>query len=166
MTAARKLRDYRAELPRIAAHEGVWEGVYRYYDAEGNKVDEHRSRLVCRFPGRGPYPYRQTNYYSWPDGRTEVRDFPALIENGRLIWQGALIRGWAAEVSLDELGRTIMLYWVRQDDPSIYLYEMIQVSDCGRYRSRVWQWFRAGRLFRRTLIDETKVSSDWSAYPI
>ena len=42
--------------------------------------------------------------------------------------------------------------------PDIYLYEMIQLSDCGHYRSRVWQWFQEGRLVKRTLIDEQFVS--------
>ncbi len=42
---------------------------------------------------------------------------------------------------------------------------MIQLSDCGRYRARVWQWFKDGRLDRRTLIDEEKVSDDWAAWP-
>ena len=166
MTALRKAHDSRRLVPHIAAHEGIWDGVYRYYDAQGNKVDEHRSRLICRFPDRGPYPYHQTNIYEWPDGRTETRQFLARIEDGRLLWQGELIRGWAAEVSEDEHGRTTLLYWIRNDEPAVYLYEMIQVSDCGRYRSRVWQWFRDGRLLRRTLIDEEKVSSDWSAYPV
>lgn len=156
MSTARKLRDARAEVPLIARHEGVWEGVYRYYDPEGNKVDEHRSRLECRFPDSGPYPYHQTNHYTWADGRTETREFPATIENGKLVWHG-LIDGWCAEVPLDGFGRTLMLYWTRKDEPDVYLYEMIQLSDCGRYRSRVWQWFRDGRLTGRTLIDEEKV---------
>ena len=141
-------------------------GVYRYYDAHGEKTDEHRSRLVCRVPTAGPYPYHQTNYYTWTDGRQEVRDFPAKLVDGRLRWDNELIKGWAADVYLDDFGRTTMLYWVREDQPDIYLYEMIHISDCGQYRSRVWQWFRDGRLVGRTLIDEHKVSDDWSRYSI
>jgi hypothetical protein len=56
-----------------------------------------------------------------------------------------------------------MLYWTRNDEPDGYVYEMIQLSDCGRYRARVWQWFRDGRLSRRTLIDEHKVSDNPNA---
>lgn len=166
MNSVRRIRDRRAELPHFARHEGVWDGIYRYYDAGGQPIDEHRSRLVCRFPRGGPYPYHQTNHYRWADGRIEVRDFPALIRDGRLIWQGDLIRGWAAEVPLDEFGRTSMLYWVRRSEPGIYVYEMIHLSDCGRYRSRVWQWFRDGRLVKRTLIDEQKLTDDWTEYPV
>ena len=70
-------------MPILARNEGVWDGWYRYYDAEGNKIDEHRSRLVCRFFSAGPYPYHQTNHYTWSDGRTEVRDFPATYREKR-----------------------------------------------------------------------------------
>ncbi|MCE7902381.1 MAG: DUF3598 domain-containing protein [Gammaproteobacteria bacterium PRO9] len=156
--------DPRAQLATIARHEGVWDGIYRHYDADGLQVDEHRSRLFCRFPQNEPHKYHQTNHYTWPDGHTEVRDFPALIRDGRLIWQGNLIRGWAADVSLDDFGRTTMLYWTRNNEPGVYVYEMIQISDCGKYRSRTWQWFKDGRLVRRTLIDEHKVSDDWSHF--
>jgi hypothetical protein len=145
-------------IATLARHEGTWDGIYRYYDAAGRQVDEHRSRLICRFPADQPGSYRQTNRYTWADGRTEVREFPALIRDGRLIWQGDLIRGWAADVALDEFARTSMLYWTRNNEPGVYVYEMIQLSDCGRYRARVWQWFRNGRLDQRTLIDEQKVS--------
>lgn len=148
-------------MPLLARHEGVWEGHYRYFDAEGNKVDEHKSKLLCRFPDSGPHPYHQTNYYTWADGRTETRDFPANFRNGRLEWDNDLIKGWAADVPLDENSRTTMLYWVRKDDPDMYLYEMIHLSDCGNFRSRVWQWIKEGKTLQRTLIDETRTSTDW-----
>jgi hypothetical protein len=149
-------------LPLLARHEGVWDGWYRHYDPNGNKVDEHRSRLVCRFPETvdGP-PYHQTNHYSWSDGRTEVRDFPAGFGDGRLLFDNELIKGWAAEVKIDDFNRSVMLYWKRKGDDDLYLYEMIQLSDCGRYRHRVWHWYRAGRLVSRTLIDEERVSHSW-----
>jgi len=34
---------------------------------------------------------------------------------------------------------------------------MIHNSDCGKFRSRVWQWIRDGKTQMRTLIDEQKV---------
>lgn len=150
-------------MPLLARHEGVWEGHYRYYDVQGNKIDEHRSRLLCRFPESG-HPYHQTNYYAWADGKTDTRDFPAEIRDGRLWWDNDFINGWAADVSLDAFSRTTMLNWVRTGEPDLYLYEMIQLSDDGQSRARVWQWFKADRLFQRTLVDEKRVSDDWRAY--
>lgn len=158
------MTDVRRAMPVLARHEGIWEGWYRYFDAQGNKVDEHRSRLICRFPKDGPFPYHQTNHYTWADGRTETRDFPATFRDGRIWWDNELITGWAAEVPVDEHRRSVMLYWVRKGQPGVYLYEMIQISDCGRYRERVWQWIEGGRCMMRTLIDEEKVSDDWTGH--
>ena len=151
----------REDMPLLARHEGVWDGTYLYYDAAGNKVDEHRSRLFCRFPDDGPYPYHQTNHYTWADGRTEVREFPADYHDKRVWWDNELIVGWAAEVGLDEKKRTVMLYWQRQGDPNLYLYEMIQIADDGQTRCRTWHWIRNGQLETRTAIEERRVTTDW-----
>lgn len=151
----------RERMPLLARHEGVWDGYYRYFDNSGNKVDEHKSRIVCRMIGTDDY--HQTNYYFWADGKKDIRDFPAVVEADRLMFYTE-ITGWAAEVPLDENSRTIMLHWTRNNEPGLYLYEMIQISDCGRYRARVWQWFREGQLFMRTLVDEQRISEDWQAY--
>lgn len=148
-------------LPQLSKHEGVWDGWYRHYDPNGKLIDEHQSRLVCRFPDDGPLPYHQTNFYSWADGKREARDFPAEVRDGRMWFDNELITGWAAEVGLDEFNRTVMLYWKRKGDDDLYLYEMIQLSDDGQARHRVWHWYRAGRIVSRTLIDEARVSYQW-----
>lgn len=152
----------RDEMPLLARHEGVWDGVYTYYNAAGEKVDEHKSRLFCRFTD-GEHPYHQTNHYMWDDGRTEVRDFPAIYADKRVWWDNDLIKGWAAEVDLDDKKRTVMLYWQRQSDPELYLYEMIQISDDGQSRCRTWHWIRSGQLETRTAIQEKLVTRDWRA---
>jgi hypothetical protein len=151
------------DMPLLARHEGVWEGRYRYYDASGRLVDEHASRLLCRFPDSGPWPYHQTNIYTWADGRREVRDFPATYADRRIWWDNDLIRGWAAELDLDDRRRTVVLYWQRTGDPDLYLYEMIQLSDDGVQRCRTWHWIRSGALEQRTAIEERLVSRDWRA---
>jgi hypothetical protein len=151
----------RNKLPLLARNEGVWEGHYRYYDPQGVKIDEHRSRLLCRIIE--DRDYRQTNIYRWADGRRENREFPATIDGSRLIFTNE-ITGWAQDVALDEHGRTMMLHWTRNDERDLYLYEMIQLSDDGLARARVWHWFKSDRLFQRTLIDERRLSTDWAAY--
>ncbi len=157
------MNDFRKAMPLLARHEGVWDGTYTYFNAANEKVDEHASRLVCRIPQSGPVPYHQTNHYLWPDGKYECRDFPASFRDGRVWWDNELIQGWAAEVPLDDQQRTIMLYWQRTGDPSLYLYEQIQISDEGQDRCRTWHWIRDGRLETRTAIQETLVTRDWQA---
>lgn len=151
----------REEMPLLARHEGVWDGTYTYYNAAGEKVDEHRSRLFCRLLDDGPHPYHQTNHYTWDDGRTDIRDFPAEYRDGRIWWNNELIVGWAAEVPLDQYNRTIMLYWQRTGDETLYLYEMIQLADDGQSRCRTWHWIRNGELETRTAIQERLVTRDW-----
>jgi hypothetical protein len=158
MTNGKRMSAIKSGMPLLAKHEGVWEGNYRYYDADGNLFDQHKSKLICRFPDDGPFPYFQSNHYTWADGRTESRDFPATYKDGRIYWDNELITGWAAEIGVDEHQRTIMLHWVRKGEPGTYLYEMINTSDDGRSRSRVWQWLENGKIKMRTLIDEVKTS--------
>ncbi len=153
----------REAMPILASNEGVWEGTYRYYDAETGKLtDEHTSRLVCRlFTKDGVDHYHQTNYYYWADGRSEVRDFPAWYENGRVWWDNDLIKGWAAHMQPDDFHRSTCLNWTRKNEPGIYLYEMIQNNDERTRRARTWQWFRDGICYQRTLIDEKFITRDW-----
>ncbi len=151
-----------AAMPLLADAEGVWEGWYRYYDAKtGALTDQHRSRLLCRVPEDGPHPYHQTNYYFWEDGRSEVRDFPAWYDAGRIWWDNDLIKGWAAAFQPDDYNRSTCLNWTRKGDDGLYLYEMIQVSADNKHRARTWQWFRDDVCFQRTLIDEVFVTKDW-----
>ena len=151
----------REDMPLLARHEGVWEGTYTYFNASNEKIDEHKSRLIYRFPEDGPHPYDQTNHYTWADGRTEKREFPAEYHGKRVWWDNDLIKGWAAEVGLDEYNRSVMLYWQRTGDPSLYLYEMIQIADSGVDRCRTWHWIRNGLLETRTAIQEKLVTRDW-----
>lgn len=152
----------RNDMPLLARHEGVWDGTYRHYDSTGKLVDEHQSRVVCRFPDEGAHAYVQTNQFRWPDGRTETRELPATWREGRLWYDTDNIMGWATELPMDDNGRTMVLYWQYRADPGLYVYEMIQLSDCGKKRSRTWQWIRDGEVEARTAIDEKLVTRDWA----
>lgn len=153
----------RKEMPLLAANEGVWEGVYRYYDAvTGELTDEHKSRLICRLPEDGqPSDYYQTNYYFWADGRSETREFPAEYHDGRIWWDNDLIKGWAAAMQPDQRNLSTCLTWERKGEENMYLYEMIQVDKAVKNRARTWQWFRDEKCFMRTLIDEHFITRDW-----
>jgi hypothetical protein len=154
-----------ASMPLLASNGGVWEGVYRHYDAAtGKLVDEHLSRLICRItPGDG-YDYFQSNHYFWADGRTDLREFPATYRDGRIWFDNELITGWAAKMHPDDFNRSQCLNWTRKGQEDVYLYEMIQNSEDFKFRSRVWQWFRDGKCFLRTLIDEHFVTADWASW--
>ena len=144
----------REEMPLLARHEGKWMGHYVWVDAQGNLVERHEARLENSFPTDGPYEYYQINTYDYDDGRHEVIHFPAKYKDKQLWFDTDRITGRAWEV--DE--HTMMLTWVRKDDPSGYFYEMIQLDATGNKRSRVWQWFENGICTKRTLINEEWVA--------
>ncbi len=143
------LRD---EMPVLARHEGDWSGTYVYVDAHGNIIDQHESHLSCRFPTDGTSGYYQINRYTWADGRKEEHRFPATYRDRKVWFDTERIKGYAWEVD----DKTIILTWIYKDDPSIYLYEMIQISTCGKHRARTWHWFKDGQLIKRTLINEER----------
>lgn len=146
--------DIRKDMPVLARHEGEWEGVYTHIDPECKIVDEHRSRLTCRFPEDGDYAYYQINRYLWDDGREEELHFPATYRDGRIWWDTERIEGSAWEI--DE--RTVMLTWTRKEMSGSYLYEMIQLSEDGNHRGRTWHWFVDDRLVKRTCIRERRLA--------
>lgn len=150
-------------MPVLAGAAGVWDGTYRHFDAGSRLVDEHAVRLLCRVADPQLEPYRavQTNLYTWADGRREVRTFEGTLRDGRMWFDNALIRGWSGDLDWDQTKRTHLVYWVRTDEADVQFYEMINLSPCGRYKNRVWQWYRNGRLDRRTLVDEVLVERDW-----
>ena len=52
------------------------------------------------------------------------------------------------------------------DGSGLTVHELVVISGDGQQRSRVAQYFRDGRVVRRTTIDETKQSLDWQAWDL
>lgn len=143
----------REDMPLLARHEGKFRGTYTFLDRDGNVIDRHTCELTHTFPASGPHDYYQTNHYRWPDGREEHLEFPATYADGKIHFDTERLRGHAWEV--DE--RTIVLTWRYKADPSVSLYEMIQLDDTGRHRTRTWHWFKDGVCFQRTIINEERI---------
>ncbi|MEY3903000.1 MAG: hypothetical protein RL189_2306 [Pseudomonadota bacterium] len=141
------------EMPLLARHAGQWEGIYTTVDAEGKIIDQHKSLLTCVFSEDPQFPYKQTNLYTWDDGRTEEHYFPATYANKKIWFESERISGAAWEADED----TILLTWKRKDIGNSKLVEMIQLSSDGLRRSRTWHWFVDDKLVKRTLIEENKV---------
>ncbi|MDX2141973.1 MAG: DUF3598 family protein [Rhodospirillaceae bacterium] len=154
----------RAQLPVLARHEGVWEGTFRRYDPKGDKLAEFKARIVTRLYGdeRMPKIYHQTNTYFLPDGKTQVIESPGEFRAGRLLFENERVKGWSTDDLTDPFKRTVFLYMEYVSDPGSYVYEMINISDDGRHRTRMTQFLKGGQTTMRTCIDETKVTDDWS----
>lgn len=143
-------------MPGLARHQGTWTGVYRHVDAEGALLDQHRVTVRCEFPEVGPHVYIQHNHFIWDDGRETRAVLPGVIRDGMLWWDVETFHGYSWETR----DGILLLNLTRKDEPGANFFEMITIGSTGEFRSRTWQWFRDGKLYRRTLCDEERVSRD------
>ena len=78
-----------------------------------------------------------------------------MFDGERVRFENTRVRGWAADDPNDLNKRSVSLFFEMLDGSGVYYYESIQISDDGKRRHRVAQYFDAhGTLLRRTLIDE------------
>jgi len=157
------------EMTLLAHNEGVWADTYRWFDADGNKLDEHRCTMLVIFPDAPPYAYHQVNMYTWADGRAVTKDFRIrYVEGSRkfTIWNED-VAGWVTEPEADDQNLTTLMKWVRLGggpaDTGVY-YEMINNSACGRWRNRVWQQMQDGRVVRRCMINGERIATGWRGF--
>jgi hypothetical protein len=141
-----------AEMPVLARHEGEWVGTYTLIDAKANILDHHQAHLSCQFPQDGSHDYYQINRYTWENGKQEEYEFPGFYRDKRLWFDTERIQGqaWEADDAI------VILHFSYKTIPDFYVYEMIQISPCNRYRARTWHWFKEHQLFQRTLIQEER----------
>ena len=140
-------------MPSMLRHEGLWRGHYRHVDTNGVLLDMHAAEVECVFPTNGPYAYVQRNRFTWEDGREQTTILNGVLRDGRLWWDNEAFQGCGWESHFD----LILLNLDRKDDPGANFYEIICLGSDGRHRSRTWHWFKDGKLFKRTLCDETLV---------
>ena len=94
------------------------------------------------------------NQFTWPDGRDYRVEFGGECRGDRIYWDTEDFAGYAWETD----DGVILLNLDRKDDPGANFVEMIVMGAGGRHRARTWHWFKAGRLFQRTLCDESRVA--------
>ena len=159
-------QQVRERLPVVARNEGVWDGMFRRVDPAGRVTAEFKARIIKRFLPDEFWPeiYHQTNMYELPDGKRQVIDTKGEYRDGKIHFASERVTGWQLDDPADPFKRTVFLYMVYNSDPDQYVYEMINLSDDGKYRTRMTQFLKGGRTTRRTLIDEELVTHDWSNY--
>ncbi|OYU16433.1 MAG: hypothetical protein CFE37_00040 [Alphaproteobacteria bacterium PA4] len=149
-----------ADAPDIMAvcrpHVGLWRGRYRHFDTDGVLVDDHASEIINAFPESGPYAYVQTSRFLWDDGRAEEHVFPGVLRENRLHWSTERLNGTAFTTA--DAPHALFLRFARVDLPGIAILEMIELDEAQGIRMRSWQWRRDGVPFRRTLVDERRIS--------
>ena len=141
-------------FPAHRAHEGVWTGTYRHLDAQGNLGEMLISRVTCTFPQEAGVFYRQVTELADASGQTSIATFDGMGRGDHLFFDTDTFTGRSWETPQGQ----ILLDLTRKDEPGVRFIEIIILGDGGRNRARTWHWFKEGRLYRRTLCDESRVA--------
>ncbi len=159
-------QEFRDRFPALAKNEGVWDGMFRRVDADGRITAEFKSRIIKRYLPDETWPdmYHQTNIYNLANGERQQFDTKGWFADGKIHFSSDRVDGWQMDDPADSFQRTVFLYMVYKSNLDQYVYEMINVSDDGRYRTRMTQFLKDGQTVRRTLIDEELVSRDWTGF--
>jgi hypothetical protein len=147
----------------VSRQVGVWKGTFRRYDAEGNLTATFPSEIIARLKNeQGLARYHQTNRYFLPDGKEQVIESFGEVRDGRIWFANERVDGWSMDAAGDTARRMTMLNMTMKDGS--YVHEVISLSDDGKRRSRATQFLKDGKILRRTLIDEEKVTDDWASF--
>lgn len=141
-------------MPAMLLHEGWWEGWYRHLDKDARPIDAHRVTTHCEFPDSGDYCYIQHNWLRWEDGRTASYDFGGVLDGDRIVWKTDRFAGYGWQTHEN----TIMLRLDRRDVPDAHYLETIVLAPDTATRARIWQWFKGGKPWNRTLCDEWRIA--------
>ncbi len=155
----------RRGAPHIAKQAGVWRGTFRRVESDGRLVEEFPAEIIMRVvPGDGQLRYHQTNVYRPASKPVETLENYGEIRDGKIHFGNARLDAWKMDVPGDTTGRSAVLLMEYKDGSDMYMHQIVSLSDDGRYRSRTAQYLVKGKIVRRTLIDEEKVTDDWRAY--
>ena len=154
-----------ARMPAMTRRQGVWTGTFRRYDADGKLTAEFPSEIIARVITQdGKQVFHQTNIYRPPGAPVQTIQSFGEIRDGRVWFSNERLDGWSMDLPGDPSGRGAVIVMNYKDGSGLYVYEIVTSSEDGKYRSRATQYLKDGKIVRRTLIDEQKVSDDWRAY--
>jgi hypothetical protein len=144
-------------MPVMARMEGVWEGMFRRYDAEGVLTEAVPSRVeLALLPDGEAFDYRQVNITRKQDGSKTRIESQGKWDVDRLRFSNPRVEGWAYDLVQDPEQLTSVFLMTFKDGTT--LSEIVTLSPDGKRRMRAAQYMKDGTILRRTLIDEMKVA--------
>lgn len=150
----------RRRIPLTAKMEGIWEGTFRRVDARGEIIEILPSRITVRLlPDGEAHDYHQISLLN-PGGADERRiESYGKWDVDRLRFFNHRLEGWAKSVAADEAGQTSVFLMEFKDGSGLTVSEVVSFRPGDPdVRMRATQYMRDGKIVRRTLIDEIKVS--------
>lgn len=141
-------------MPNFVAHAGQWQGKHLHFSTTGCLLETHTVFLEHAFPASGGFAHVQTSRFSCEDGQEHELVQKSILRDDRLCWNNGTFKGciWEADHGI------ILLNMHQIEYPNICLNEMICLEPDAKRRSRTRQWFREGKLFKRTICDEIRLS--------
>ncbi len=143
------------KMPSLLQHEGRWQGNFQHFSNEGRLLETHQAVVKHQFPEEGPYAHIQDSHFIWDNGEELHLTQNSIFVDGKLWWDGDPFQGCIWETDFGN----ILINITQTSDPRLTLNEMICLEPAGNRRSRVKQWFKNGRLFKRTLCHERRISN-------
>lgn len=149
--------------PALARQQGVWKGSWRSIGADGALQETFEATVIARFIAEnGRVLFHQTNHYPSRGGAPQTIESHGEVQGDRIHFANARAQGWSRSLPDDPSGLGSVLMISFSDGTT--LHEIVTNSPDGRHRHRSAQFTRDGRILRRTLIDEEKVTGDWQTF--
>ena len=150
----------RRRMPLTAKMEGVWEGTFRRIGPKGEIIEALPSRITVQLlPDGEAYDYRQINVLNPGSDEEQRIESYGKWDVDRLRFFNGRLEGWAKAVAADEAGQTAVFLMEFKDGSGLTVSEVVSFRPGNPdTRMRATQYMRDGRIVRRTLIDETRVS--------
>jgi hypothetical protein len=147
----------------LARQQGVWKGTWRTYASDGTPLESFSVVAIARFVvENGRVIFHQTNHYLNRGDSPQTIESNGEVEGDRIRFANPRARGWSRPLTDDPSGLGSVLMISFADGSS--LYEIVTNSPDGQHRHRSAQVLRDGRIVRRTLIDEKKITDDWRSF--
>lgn len=91
-----------------------------------------------------------------PDGKVQQIDTYGKWDSAMLRFSNPRVDGWFTGLEADPTGLNSVLYLAFKDGSGLTVSEIITLSPDGKRRMRIAQYVVAGKIARRTLIDEAR----------
>ncbi|MEP3226799.1 MAG: hypothetical protein ABJO01_12555 [Parasphingorhabdus sp.] len=147
--------DLAQHMPTFIAYEGRWCGEFQHYSNDGKLLESHHGFVKHEFPQNGPFDHIQHSHFTWDDGHEQILQQQSIFSNGRLWWESGSFQGCIWET---EFGN-VLVNISQTNSPRLCLNEIISPETNGNRRSRVRQWFKNGKLYKRTLCHERRINN-------
>ena len=141
--------------------EGIWDGTFHRVDSLGKTMEQFKTRIIVRYLEDGnEYDYHQTNVlkFGQPDEK-RIDSYGKWDVNG-LRFSNFRLDGFSPAFGIDDANLSTAFTMSFKDGSGLEVSEIITYAKDRRSRIRTSQYMKDGKILRRTMISEKKVSDD------